>query len=263
MSTKSSKSPKSMNSPTKLADIIGKEIGRGGFGIVYETKNDPTTCIKISNKMDFNKNTCRQWSNEYEKINQFINIIEKHPAFKRLKMVRIVKPRQFIETEQLCYMTMPRIYRPEGKSSAPTIQAQLGVTTCKLVHKGRGEFIGLEEIKQYVSNEDLEIASRELGIIMALIHFVGKNDAYDIEVFLGKEANTKKVRFYIADFDLSSTVPDVLDEESIRRIAWSMDAVPYFPRPSVDPHLFQLFINGYKTILENEILISKMFEGYE
>lgn len=46
-----------------------------------------------------------------------------------------------------------------------------------------------------MDEKDLEIACFELGVMMSLIHHYGKNDAYDIELYLGKEANSKKCRF--------------------------------------------------------------------
>ncbi len=158
---------------------------------------------------------------------------------------------------------MPRIYRPEGRDvNKPTIQAQLGCLSCNLIHKGRGEFIGLEEIKQFVSPKDMKIAVLELGILMGLIHFHGNNDAYDVELFLGKEEKSKKCRFYLADFDLSENVKSY-DESTVNRLTWSLDAVPYFPRDSVDHELFEIFREGYLSVAPSEELVNKIFEYYD
>jgi tRNA A-37 threonylcarbamoyl transferase component Bud32 len=156
-------------------------------------------------------------------------------------------------------MILPRIYRP-NKDKGYTIQAQLGSESCHMIHKGRGEFIGLKEIRKYISENDIEIACQELGTMMALIHFVGKNDAYDIEVFLGKELHSKKSRFYIADFDLSEEIKQY-DDDTIERICWSLDAIPYFPNNN-NKKLFDLFKNGYSKIAQNHELVEKIFENY-
>lgn len=240
-----------------MDNILGEEIGRGGFGVVYQKKDDASKCIKVSNK----KGHCRQWSNEHNKIINFMKNIENdYPAYNKFKVVKILKSIEFTESSHDCYMILPRIYRP-NRNEGYTIQAQLGCNSCNVIHKGRGEFIGLKEIREYMSDEDIEIACHELGMMMALIHFVGKNDAYDIEVFLGKELHSKKSRFYIADFDLSEEIKKY-DDETIKRMAWSLDAVPYFPNESNNKKLFDLFKSGYSKIAQNPELVEKIFENY-
>jgi len=81
---------------------------------------------------------------------------------------------------------------------------------------------------------------------MGLIHFVGKNDAYDLEVFLGKEYKSKLSRFYIADFDLSENI-EKYDDNTIERIIWSLNAVEYFPKNN-NKIFLDLFITGYSFI---------------
>jgi serine/threonine protein kinase len=242
-----------------MNNIIGEEIGRGGFGIVYQKKDNSSQCIKVSDKSRGTTH-CRQWSNEHKKIINFMNNIEiEYPNYSKFKFVKVLKSIQFVETSTECYMILPRIYRP-NRDDGYTIQAQLGSDSCHIVHKGRGEFIGLKEIKEYMSDDDIETACNELGMMMALIHFVGKNDAYDIEVFLGKELHSKKCRFYIADFDLSEEIKQY-DSETIERICWSIDAVPYFPHEN-NEKLFNLFKNGYSKICNNNDLVEKIFENY-
>jgi hypothetical protein len=240
-----------------MDNLIGNEIGRGGFGIVYQKKDDPSKCIKISDKSG---GSCRKWSNEHKKINDIINNIElEYPNYTKFKFVEILKSLEFIETKKECYMILPRIYRP-NKHDGPTIHAQLGCNSCSLVHKGRGEFIGLNEIRKYLPEDEIEIACHELGMMMALIHFIGKNDAYDIEVYLGKKKNSKKCRFYIADFDLSEEIKQY-DPETIEKICWSLDAVPYFPTNN-NKKLFDLFKTGYSKIAKNPDLVDEIFKNY-
>lgn len=246
-----------------MDNMLGNEIGRGGFGVVYANKDDPSECVKVSNKAKGSGNSCRQWSNEYKKITSFMDLVRDHPEYKKLEMVKVVVPSAFVESPERCYMTLPMIFRPEGKTSRkPTIQAQLGWSSGRIVHKGRGEFVGLAEIREYVSQKDMVRACRELGVMMGLIHHVGKNDAYDVELFLGKEAHTKKCRFYLADFDLSEQVKSYDDAATMGRITWSMDAVPYFPRPSCDTVLYDVFRKGYETMTTPEIA-ARIFENYD
>lgn len=246
------------------ANMLGAEIGRGGFGTVYEMKDDPSICVKVSHKGPQSQ-SCRQWSNEYKKISTLATNIEKthSNALKRLKYVRLLTPIKFHENNDSCYMLMPRIYRPDHTDTPqPTIQAQLGVETCKMVHKGRGEFIGLKEIRSFVQSQQvLEQVVKELGKAMALIHFYGKNDAYDIEVFLGIEKHNKTIRFYIADFDLSEEIK-TMNPETIKRVVWSLDAVPYFPTKHTDPRLFDIFKNAYAKIAANDEIVEEIFKYY-
>jgi len=115
-----------------------------------------------------------------------------------------------------------------------------------------------------VSKEDFKQACYELGILMGLIHFTARNDAYDVEVFLGKEANTRKPRFYLADFDQSETISNFEDPQVIERLTWSFDAVPYFPRNSCDPAMFEIFKQGYLAASNrNTHIVDKVFEDYD
>ena len=166
-------------------------------------------------------------------------------------------------------MVMPRIYRPGplGDGGA-TLQAQCGWPSGRMIHKGRGEYIGVKEILEYISKDDFELACHELGVLMGLIHFHGRNDAYDIELFLGREYGGKKLRFYIADFDQTEDVKDdVGDKHVLARLTWSFDAVPYFPRESCDVTTFKIFKEAYKNIAEGAgiegDIVEDIFEDYD
>lgn len=233
---------------------FGSEIGRGGFGIVYEDKNDLSRCIKVSNKKQVH---CRQWSNEHKKLLDIQSKISDY--LPRFKMVRLLSSLEFNETSSMCHMILPRIFRP-NRDEGYTIQSQIGCDSCNVIHKGRGEFIGLKEILNYISYEDLELACYELGKMVSLIHFIGKNDCYDMEVFLGKEHNSRKIRFYIADFDLSEQINEY-DHETVRRMAWSLDAVPYFPNKE-QKVLFERFKKGYEKYSTSSKIVEQIFESY-
>lgn len=238
---------------------LGKEIGHGGFGVVYEDLTDPGTCIKVSSK----NSNCRKWSNEYKKIVDMISQINKttgfgSPALSGLKHARIVRPSKFVDSSSnardgKCYMYMPRIYRPDG-AEGPTIQAQLGVKTANLTHKGRGHFVGLKEIADFAGGKErdklrkwLKRVSYELGKLMALIHYVGRNDAVDIEVYMGKLHRGRTPKFFVADFDMSESIVEYSDEV-VGRLVWSLEAVPYFPIADIDSELYDSFSEGYLRV---------------
>jgi hypothetical protein len=174
--------------------LLGEELGKGGFGTVYINKQDPGLCIKLSRKTS----SCRSWSNEYTKIKKFMRSIVKYKGFKSFRMVHVVNPTKFVESPDACYMVLPRIFRPDG-TTGPTMQAYLDEPSLKHIYPGRGEFIGLEQIRELIPEPDLERACFELGLLLGLIHFIGRNDAYDLEVYIGRERRKRKSRFYLSD----------------------------------------------------------------
>jgi serine/threonine protein kinase len=227
---------------------LGKEIGRGGYGIVYEHKNNPKLCIKKSMK----KSNCRIWSNEYAKIK---NINKNIPQLKHVKMI---VPTEFNESENECYMIMPRIKNP--LNSDKTLHPLLGEQDFYHVDKKRGIFMGLRQLcdKLNINEEYLKKIALELGIMMSNIHFKAKNDAYDVEIYLNSDYN-----FYLADFDLSEEIV-TYNHETIKRIVWSLDAVTYFPATDCCKELYEIFKNGYFKNLSNDdkIIATLIFDLY-
>jgi len=248
---------------------FGEKIGYGSFGQVYVNNDDPSTCVKVTNK-DNDVNFCRKWTNEFEKIVSILTHLEPLKRYKKLEMVRIIKPVEFNETNTICFMKIPRIFRPKlehetkceyDKKQFITLQAQLGHKDVSMTHKGRGEFVGIKQIREYMGDDDLDVACFELGIMMGLIHYNGRNDGLDIEVFLGKEYRSKKCRFYIADFDMTSRI-ETYDALTIEKMYHSLDDIPYFPRKNVNRKMFDLFKNGYYSCVPFEIA-DKVFTEYE
>lgn len=239
---------------------LGEEIGHGAYGHVHVDRSDPSLCIKMSNK---HINHCRQWSNEYKKIKTLLSKIEDNPSYKKLDYVRIVKPTDFIESDTVCYMKMTRIFRAkkiDKEEEESMIQSLLGDKNTYYDHKGRGLYMGLKHLKEYIEDDDLLDASFELGVMMGLIHYIGKCNAFDIEVFLGREHSTRKNRFYIADFDMTSAI-DAYGEKEIQEMYCSLNDASYFPRPSVNKKLFDTFYNGYLSIVPHSI-VERVFRDY-
>jgi hypothetical protein len=245
--------------------LLGEEIGHGAYGHVHIDNSDSSKCIKMSNKQN-DINHCRQWSNEYKKIKTLLSIIEEHPSYKKIDYVRIVKPTDFIESDTVCYMKMTRIFRAkkidneEKEENNRMIQSLLGDKNTYYDHKGRGLYMGLKHLKEYIDDNDLLDASHQLGIMMGLIHYTGKCNAFDIEVFLGREYSTRKNRFYIADFDMTSTI-DTYGEKEIQEMYCSLNDASYFPRPSINKKLFEMFYDGYCSIVPKTI-VERVFRDY-
>lgn len=215
---------------------LDKEIGRGGYGIVYSCQ-DANVCIKKS----FKKSNCRLWSNEFQKMKDLESNLGKKTSIGR---IHLIVPTKFYETDDECIMEMPRIYNPIGFK---TLHPLLGDSDCNYVNKNRGVFKGMNQLKTELGLTDtfLEQVSYDLGVMMGNIHFIGKNDAYDIEVYLGCKNVCKnkdnELGLYIADFDLSEQIQEY-DNETIYRMIWSLDAVPYFPTKG---KILDLFKSGY------------------
>lgn len=239
---------------------LGKEIGRGGYGIVYEHPTNANMCIKKSIK----KSSCRAWSNEYAKIKA---IDSKLGSKINIGHVHLLVPTSFHETENECCMKMHRIHNPLRMTQ--TLHPLLGEADYNRVDKKRGVLKGLKQLKQelHMTDEILEKISYELGKMMATIHFIGKNDAYDVEVFLGCKAmctgNVNKLGLYLADFDLSEPIVKY-DEETIGRMVWSLDAMPYFPTQDSNVKLYTRFKSGYTKAAgtANKHIVDQIFDMY-
>lgn len=246
-------------------ELLGEKLGSGSFGHVYASKLDPSMCIKMSNKQN-DVNYCRQWSNEYHKIITLTTRLEEDSRYKKLSFVKIIKPTEFVESSTLCYMEMPRIFRPvfeddDKKNEFVTVQPQLGHKNVSIIHRGRGQFVGLKQIKPLFEEDDLEKACYELGVMIGLIHYVGKNNALDTELFLGREYKYSKYRFYIADFDLTTEIKQ-FNDKTIEELRSSLSDIPYYPKPSVNRKLFTLFYNGYCAIVPSS-LAERVFIDYD
>lgn len=231
-----------------IGNNLGKEIGRGGYGIVYECKTNPNICIKKSRK----KTNCRVWSNEFAKIKSIAKSV------KSLEFVKLIVPTKFEESDDECFMEMPRIHNPLGKDQ--TLHPLLGEVDYNHTDKKRGIFMGMKQLQEQFdfSERFLKQIARELGIMMSNIHFKGKNDAYDVEIYLGSD-----YKFYLADFDLSEEIV-TFDPETINRMVWSLDAVQYFPTIDCCPDLYKIFKDGYFQNLttEQKVVATLVFDLY-
>jgi hypothetical protein len=228
------------------------KIGSGGNGIVYFDKMQRDVVFKVSKKSD----KCRDWKKEkiiYDTLNRY-NIDTR--KCKLLKMINF----RFIEsnTDNKCYLELTRVVNPLGEDEDYTIQPLFGAmssdkkyneTTSNSSHR-RGYLLGITELigkKFFPSEESIKEYIKDIAIVLARLHYIIKNDGFDIELFLDKKDDV--VTIYIGDFDLTNFITEYTDVEK-DRLLMCFEAIPYFPNPG-QPELFEIFSKQYiKTALE-------------
>lgn len=209
------------------------EIGRGGYGIVFIDKTQNDSVFKVSNKA----NTCREWSKEsdiYERINKFDVDSD---------LVKVVKMKDYVNTGSKCTMELSRAFNPFEENATFTIHPIFGEEDLERMYPGRGLFMGLNQLydKKIFTSANIYEYIRQLGGVMAKLHYFVKNDCYDIELFISK--NSETVQILIGDFDLSEFISEYTDLIIEDRLLWSLIAVPYFPKPTHT--MFQDFKMSY------------------
>lgn len=227
-----------------MENRLGQEIGRGGFGVVRVLNDASGKVVKISNREG---SGCRKWSDEYSKLESIKEKLSANSIYRKLEMVRILFPDSYSEEGNNCYMTLPRIFPAIETETMATIHPLFGNPgSYRSLTPGRGLYIGLSEIETLLTEEQMRQAVMELGIVMALLHFVARNDAFDIEIFLGRsQEDGSDLKLYIADFDLTESI-ESFDVNTIEnRMYWSLEAISYFPNRDSNNDLYELFREAY------------------
>lgn len=220
-------------------------IGNGAAGYVYLDLEHPESVFKLSTK---NK-TCREWGKEakiYDVLNTF-NI-----DTDLCKMIKMKKYSVDVD-HQKCCMELTRAINPIEGEIHYTIQPVFQEENVEQKYDGRGLFLGINNLieKNIFTKDNISDYMKDLGILLARLHYKVKNDGYDLELFISKEPDGKTV-IYIGDFDLSDfydTIDDKLDtpdknksKKVIDNIAWSLEAFPYFP---IEGELYEVFSQNY------------------
>jgi hypothetical protein len=213
-------------------------IGKGGTGTVYLDPSQPTYVFKVSNKQD----TCRQFDAEYK----IYNHINKHSIDTELVKVLKMNGYKMTNNNTGCVLELSRVVNPIDPKLNYTIQVELGEDTYEYKDPMRGYILGKDQLvgKNILSDDMLPVYSEHLGVVMGRIHYIVKNDAWDVEVYAGKDG--KKTILYVGDFDRSLMI-DAYTPDVIERMVWSLAAVPYFPTAE-QPNLFKAFTSGYMKI---------------
>jgi hypothetical protein len=210
-------------------------IGRGGAGIVYLDPDQPTVVFKYGQR----SNNCRIWGKE-QKIYQEL---AKHNI--DAPLVKLLKMNEFktYEDDSKCVLELSRVVNPTGATNY-TIQVQFGAPNANLKNKSRGHIMGTNLLVSngIIPEDQLPEYMKQLGQVLARLHYIAKNDGYDLEVFAGKEGDTTIL--YIGDFDLSEMITEYTPKIIQDRLVWSIDAVPYFPTKD-QPELYEPFKTAY------------------
>jgi len=214
------------------------KIGKGGFGVVYLDKTQPSSVFKVSKE----SGTCKDWSKEakiYERLNAD-NI--------DTDLCKMLKMKDYKTAAGVCCMELTRAINPRGPDVPYTIlpHFRYDSNTLDAIKEGRGLFLGVQElIAENIFNPgNINRYMHELGILMARLHYRIKNDGYDLELFISKEED--KIIIYVGDFDRSEFYEEV-DKERIDRLCWSFAAVEYFPGKG---ELYSIFSDSY--LIESE-----------
>jgi len=209
------------------------EIGRGGAGIIYLDKLQPDSVFKVSKE----GTTCREWGKESKIYNRLNTYNIDTPLCKILKM----KDHKF--KGEICSMELTRAFNPRGTDVYYTIQPLFQFEEFNEKYETRGLFLGINNLlkENIFTAENITNYIKDLGIIMARLHYLVKNDGYDLELYISKidDENTK---IYIADFDLSEFYEGYPDKKIIERLSWSLEAVQYFP---IEGELYSIFSSNY------------------
>jgi len=234
------------------------EIGRGAAGTVYKDIEQSDIVFKVSSK----DNVCRDWLKEkkiYNKIQDF-NIDS--------ELCKIVKLKDFslFDKKNKCVLVLNKVNNPIDSNLNYTIHPLFGENTYNSYSKGRGRYMGIQQLMEYglFNNENIKEYIAELGTIIGKLHYVVKNDGFDLEIFVGRDEKDNTIKLYIADFDLSNMIENY-DQKTISNLEWSLSSIAYFPYPDEQPELYEIFKNSYLDIATKEnkqIIAEKVLELY-
>lgn len=230
------------------------KIGQGGYGSVYIDPSQPENVFKQSKSSC----TCKTWTREsiiYNKLNTF-NI--------NTSNVKILKMIDYYNDDQMCIMELTRAFNPLGQDNKYTIQVLFGNNDEEQLYDNRGLFLGVNKIIEYniINKNELNSYIQNLAIVLSRLHFIAKNDCFDVELFLSKEKDG--IIVYFGDFDQSLFIDNFTDEIINDRIIWGMCAIEYFPTPKQS--FYELFKNEYIKEAERHNcgdIATKIIQKYE
>lgn len=229
------------------------EIGRGGTGIIYANDRYPNVVIKES---DINI-ICGSWRREHQTI---INI---HKNYNQIcENVDIIKSLDFIRENTKCYTMLERIYRPDNQLNKLAIQVYFGEDDYYSLVRGRGLYLGLKQIREWLTDNEIIETIKCLGKTIGFLHYRLRFDGIDVEYIFGHKFNESN-KVYLIDFDKVSYI-EKYDDITIDNLYWSLDSESYFPKP--DSLYYEEFKNSYISIAKTyrkESIANKVIERYE
>lgn len=231
-------------------------LGKGAAGFVIFHPEYPSYVFKIS----YDKNVCREWKKELNAYNLMKENELKNNVKINIKYVKLLTLYDYyVSPSNRCIFQFNRVYLPNEKH---TIRPYFGEQSIEKIFVGRGKFLGKQQLIKYLG-ENINVYVYELGMFLAKLHFIYKNDGFDIELFLGKNKYTNEYIIYVGDFDLTNMIENY-SLNTIRRIVDGMDAEPQYPSKSDPCYIY--FEKGYIDVANkvNKINIAnKILEMYD
>lgn len=228
-------------------------IGRGGYGEIFYKKDNPNIVYKLSYE------TCNILDREYKTLSSaYSAYITYTKTRKSLRSrIHILHPSNWKKSDnKYCIFQMSRIYPPSGQRYVwhphfGSDDHSLNKLYQTHLHT-RGVQVGLQKIKQYLP---LDRAFKDAGILIGIVHYGAKLDAFDTELTLGrvKNHNSNTIQLFLIDFDEVSRWKELTDKQLLENMISSLEAVPYYPNPS--SKYFPEFSDGYLSVAK--------YYGYE
>nr|QBK89506.1 MAG: hypothetical protein LCPAC001_00160 [Pithovirus LCPAC001] len=224
-------------------------IGKGGYGEIFYKKENPNTIYKQSYTV------CNTLEKEYKMLSSAYRAYITYTQTKKSlrKRIHILHPYDWSTiNSKYCIFKMARIYPPVGEKyvwhphlgSEDFYLNKLYKTDLHI----RGVQVGHNEIKKYLS---LEQASKDSGILIGIVHYGAKLDAFDTELSMGiiKNHKTTLVQLVLIDFDKVSRWNQLSDKQLLENMISSLEAVPYYPEP--ETKYFSDFRDGYLDVAKH------------
>jgi serine/threonine protein kinase len=206
-----------------------KEIGRGGYGIIYLDENKKEV-IKFSK----HPNECEKYKEEYNIQKKTYNCYKRYFDKEIKRYVKILEPYDFLSNNVMCAFKMPYINTYKHK----LIQTYFAEKHYQKEWEGRGIYFGLNQLTSFFKTINFKLTMSQiifnLGYLIGFIQYVCKQTANDTEIVVDKNGI-----LYMIDFGESKEYI----EANIDVLSWPLYAEFYYPFE--DSKYYVNFERGY------------------
>jgi hypothetical protein len=239
-----------------------KVIGKGGNGTIYWNNNIPNYVVKMSNE----PTDCVDFKHQFKMQNNANEALLLNFDDSTLGFVGIPRPLNFRtitnKSEYNCcflYNCKEQVIANSNKYNCcfkmeyirpikdKIIQVKLGNENFEYDHPTRGLYLGTNNLKTYLENEDVIIKDKyfndlaySAGILIGTVHFIVRQTALDTELVLGLTPNNE-VKLFLIDFDQSKEYD--IKNPDVEALAWSLEAEEFYPFR--DSEYYNSFESGY------------------
>jgi hypothetical protein len=225
------------------------KIANGAYGAVYYHR-DPVFAGYVL-KQSIKENTCREWNVEYQKLTAVRQRLQQHlPGMLLDEYVSIVFHEEYwmnkTAQRNSCNTLMRRVYNHVLPESALPIHAKFQIESLNHKDASRGFDVGSKQLKDKLGVMPYHV--HHLGRLIAAIHFVGMNDAWDTEVLVGKTKDAVVWKLFVIDFDLTNELNDQMKPgDIVSRLGQSLTQ-SYYPKPGM--RWYDEFKGGYLMLAD-------------